>query len=370
MNTIVKTAVFPIYPDTIDVVRYITKFRADIKITELLSMPGSGICGKDASYIDNREPIGFIVNPYSNAQFEKWEQLMILQHETLGLTSAENYNTIYKPIIDIAYAKSKTITMTNEIHKLSMSGDLDIEKNNDSCFATSTKRFAVLHPTKVYTIFIGGILAEANSFEVFLNLYGELSKVLKISAFSSALNSSVCGVHDIHNLLYNRSYSETDKIYMLHDLIEQEYKKAHSKVVLIHLAESLMPFSDHYTSGFGVIPYLALQAIQPDYSICCLPIDYVNPSFIFDIEADINKRFGFSVEKWHVSNVIMDHLVAEEIQDASMLYVPVEEVDTTILEVSNAMNNVKNLINRTALAETRNEILVDYKLRLSLQSII
>lgn len=223
------------------------------------------------------------------------------------------------------------------------------------------KKQRILTPLKQYTIFIGGVIGEADSFEVFLNLYGELSKYLRVAAFSTSENAEICDITSLHSLLYERSLLESEKVFALNNAVLSKVKETNSEMVLIHVEEAMMSFSNSLTNGFGIVPYMISQLISPDFSICCLPCDFADPEFITDFAHGLEGRLSFSPDVWHISNALLDLSVAPEVQDANVIYASVESIDQVIQQGKKESLNVGSMVAEDFLRKCSEDIIQDWK---------
>ena len=99
MNEMKRIAFFPIFADTLPIVRYYQRYRSDVEIVELFSPPGSCACGKDAGFLDNREAFGMDVKTPADANPDSWDELYILNHDVMGLEELEVQEQLYAPML-------------------------------------------------------------------------------------------------------------------------------------------------------------------------------------------------------------------------------------------------------------------------------
>lgn len=352
MSSKKRIAIFPVFADTLPVARYFNRFRSDLDIVELLSPPGCCACGKDAGFLDNREQFGMVIKSPAEANPDSWDELYVLSHDVLGLEESEIQKQLYEPMLSIAKSNDKSIRLV--FH----SAD---DSETTGMITPKGKKQGILTPLKQYTVFVGGVIGEANSFEVFLNLYGELSKHLNVAAFSTSENADICDITSLHSLMYERSLLETEKVFALNNAVLNKVKETNSEMVLIHVEEAMMSFSNSLTNGFGIVPYIISQLISPDFSICCLPYDYAEPAFIAEFAQALEGRFSFSPDIWHISNAILDHSVVPEIQDANVIYTPVETGGTVIHRTQNSGETVGSLVEEEFFMRCTTDIIEDWK---------
>ena len=352
MNGKKRIAFFPVFADTLPIIRYYGRYRSDVEIVELISPPGSCVCGKDAGFLDNREPIGMTVKSPDEANPDLWDELYILCHDVLGLEENEVQEKLYNPMLSIAQSSNKSVRTVS-------SNTIDIKASGTN--SRKYKRQGVLAPIKKYMVFVGGVIGEANSFEVFLNLYGELRRNLRVAAFSTSENAEICDVVSLFNLVQERSLFEAEKVFAINNAISNAIKETDADLVLIHVEEAMMSFSNSLTNGFGIVPYMFSQIVSPDFSICCLPCDCTDPEFITEFAQGLEGRFSFSPDVWHISNALLDHSVASEVQDANAIYAPIETVKQAIQQGEKAGLSIGSLIAEEFLKKCAEDIIEDWK---------
>ena len=357
MSIHTKVALYPIFADTLPVARYLMKYRHDIEVVELLAPKGSCVCGIDAGYLDNREYLGITVRAYDQANVNSWDELYILRHETIGLTQDMYIQMVYEPMIRIAQeAKRKIIGYPFPLDDEVNNPELTSSVHENSTF----KKHGMVKQIKTFMVFVGGVIAEANAFEVFLRLYGELQKSLHVVAFSSSINAEICGVFSLRSLLYGKQFTDEQKVFAIEKTISKICKDKKADIVLLQLDEALMPFSDTQTGGFGIIPYIVSQAVSPDHCICCLPYGYVTPSFLTQFEQGLEGRFAFSPDRWHMSNALLDYTTMTSIRDAGAIHVPMSLVENTLLSTRGNGVNIGCDVLPQYLAETVETIISAY----------
>ena len=243
MNPKRKLAMFPVFADTLSVVRYYKYYRPDVEIVELISPPGSCACGKDAGFLDNREKMGITVISPDESNPNNWDELCLLYHSITGLTDDEAQAIIYDPEISIAKENNKSINAYND----------DFESIYDKHVENLRITSHILNQVKKFVVLVGGVIGEANSFEVFLSLYGELKKRVRTVAFSSSPNAEICGVNSFYKAIHTKSYSESEKVFVINQIILDAVKKSDADLVIIHIEEAMMSFSNALTNGFGIM---------------------------------------------------------------------------------------------------------------------
>ena len=356
-----RIALFPVFADTLPVVRYLLKYRTDLEIIELLSPPGSCCCGKDASVLDNREPLGVIVRSSEETEFASWDALYLLQHKGFNLTTDKNCQIVYAALIENAKKNKKSVVDFTHITGLCDSREQIVERTTIQPSLYERKSFGSLERIRTFQIFIGGIVETENTFEVFLKLYGELSKSFRIAAFSSSKNAPICGAVSLGDVLYDNMLSENQKVYALESIIKESCKAKRADMVLMQLDEPLMPFNEMQTNGFGIMPFLVSKVVEPDYFICCLPYGYSSSSFLKECETGLIGCLGFSPDRWHLSNVMLDNTMVSNAYDMNMIHIPIHMVEDEIKRARSININIGCDVLNNYIRETIESIILAYQ---------
>jgi peptide maturation system protein (TIGR04066 family) len=340
-----KIALFPASVETLPISRYINKYCYDKKITTLLAMPGTGLCGKDSSYADNRELTGVIVSESLIETQENWNTLYIANNpETDDLGNSNGY--LLDAIIEEAYKLHKNVMCS--------------VKTDDELFARYHSRFSdiglvfsspmnkyvnvakkhgyILRPAP-FTVFVGGIITEANAFEIFLSLIGEFKEKqnIKVLAFSTNPDSFLCDVMDLSDILYSVEYSEIEKVYMLNDYIHHHIKRVSPDIIFVHINESVLEYNENMPNGFGMYPFIISKSITPDFFVCGIPYQFGYTDNLLMLNNGILGKYDFGVDYFHLSNVEIDLTVSTDLLSKTILYAPI--------------NSVKEFINQATIDE-------------------
>lgn len=351
MKKIRRVAFYPVFADTLPIVRYYKQYRSDIEIVELLSPLGSCACGRDAGYLDNRETFGMRIKNQEEANPAIWDELYLMHHDVLGMEENEVKESLYDPIVLLATSAGKSVRYISKMDQNDEYLTLNMRGNQQS---------GILYPVNRYTVFVGGVIGASNSFEVFLRLYGELSKHLDVAAFSSSINAKCCDLISLHGILYHQAYTESEKVFAINNVILRAIRDNNPNLVLIHVEEAMMSFSNSKTNGFGIVPYMVSQVLSPDYSVCCLPCDCADSMFIQEFAQGLEGRFCFSPDIWHVSNALLDNSVATELQDLNAVYAPIGSVNSVIRQNKNSELTIGTFMDDEFLLACTSKILTDY----------
>ena len=91
-------------------------------------------------------------------------------------------------------------------------------------------------------------------------------------------------------------------------------------ILLVHMPEGLMKYSDLCCENFGVYAYMTAQALAADYFILNTPaMDSYEPELFRELVSTVRYRFGFPVDHVLVENVITDDFGSMEDEEVRFI---------------------------------------------------
>ena len=207
-------AVFPVFSDTIPIIRYLYSQSDEYNIVELLSPSGCGVCGMDAGYADNKSHLGITVVDYKNSKFDGWDYLILLHH---AHNERDGYQAAYEEVLKKAGALGKRI-----ISKPAASNASNLEigppyhwlnyaEKNSARVLEQYVSHKIRFPN-IVTLLVGELINDHSGITPFLNLFHTLSKYAKTVLISTESNLCTCGAISFQAVLSNWDLSERDKI--------------------------------------------------------------------------------------------------------------------------------------------------------------
>jgi peptide maturation system protein (TIGR04066 family) len=373
-----RIALFPTSFETLPIANYINNYCCDKKITTLLAMPGTGLCGKDSSNSDDREITGMIVSESLTETQTDWDTIYIANNPEIDEFDSANDYAIRA--IEEAYKLRKDVTCS-----LQLSGELlakyyRIFSDAGLVFLTPDDKYTyvakqygpIIRPTP-YTVFVGGLISEVNSFENFLSLVGALRERqnMRVLSFSTNPDSFLCDSVDLSNILYSIEYTEVEKIYMLNDCIQNHIKQASPEIILVHIDEAMLEYNENIPNGFGIYPFIISKAIAPDFFVCGIPYQLGYTDNLLFLCDGIDGKYDFGVDYFHLSNVEIDFSTSSERLSRLILHVPLKMVEEHI-QKANIEDNISygNLLIQNYFENLVKMILSDFHLNRQLTSIV
>lgn len=357
VNMKTPAAFFPVSADTLPIVKYLDENSEQYYITTLLTIPGSGLSGKDAGYADNRSFVGKVI--YSNLQETKdmWKILLVANHSD-RFGNGDIYSlTVHA--IKTALILFKTVICAARLKPDDLNEFVLVNDHNDCQFIYLPGHENLplsLDKGRLYCpiapiLFVGGLLDEANTLEAFLSISGRLQSAnFNVVPISANANCGLAGITTFSQLTYPEGIDEVQKVYTLNNLVKKIEEDKHPDLFIIHLAGVMMEYNEIIPNGFGLFSYIISKALTPDFFICCIPCELANSKFISTVSEGIVSRFGFSIDYVHISNAIVDGAMIFGQEALTVVYTTQEDMNNRVTQLrSSSEIPVFNLLNHRDL---------------------
>jgi len=313
----------------------------DTCVNAVLSPNGWGLVGKDAGYAGDRENTGIQVKSDEtfHSELDNADILLIPSGEWSGGIR----NRIMSFMLS-ALGKRKAVWCAAVL------SDDECQKIKEACGNDSEFRYLLLEasnalpaqepqkPRKLYrpsapVVFIAEMVGDSDGYEVLLSLHQRFtSNGYRSSAFCNRADSMVWGAHMLPDYMNDPQAKPTAIITDFNNYIKQVEKNERPDVILIHLPECLMKYDDIFTNGYGVLPYILSQAVQPDYMVACIPYGEVPEAQLKKISETCKHRFGCEIGIFHMSGIHIDY--NESLSKRKMVYdyLSVDDVENKLAQ--------------------------------------
>lgn len=307
-------AVFPVFSDTIPIIRYLYSQSDEYDIVELLSPSGCGVCGMDAGYADNKSHLGITVVDYKNSRFDGWDYLLLLNHEH---NERDGYDAAYEDVLSKAKALGKRIITHSEAMSAIISniGEADSNlaslqwlnhtDNNDIGILEQYASHEMRYPN-VVTVLVGELINDYSGLSPFLNLYHSLSKYTKVVLITAETNLCLCGAISLQPVLGNMRLSERDKILYMNKAVCEIYDYLNPDIILVYADDPLFAYNNRIYGDFGVSMYMLTQAINVDYFVSSIPATYFDPVYLNELTEQTESSYGVPIDYASISNTFVD----------------------------------------------------------------
>lgn len=309
----IKVAIYPFCAELLPVVKTFEKLQNHYTISRLVSPRGFGLTGHDAGYACNHSDTGIIVTDEFDYDHAEWTTLILFE----PIMMKEKMDYPYEMIAEQAIQSGKHVVFLGASTKVNdqMNKIFDQYPNQieiRTCLNWNSKRLVErshnFHEAEIPIVLVGGILEEADVFEVLLKLAVKMKE--------EGVNALIFTKHPIGGLLSFQNMNhiwdftnctEAQKINELNHYINNMVDSIRPDVILLEAPDAVMRYNDKAPNGFGVRTFMICQAITPDQFICCVPFGYAVGEFISAISLGLEKTLGSPITAIHASNVLTDH---------------------------------------------------------------
>lgn len=344
-------AVFPVFSDTIAVIRYLYSYSDEYEVKELLSPAGCGFCGEDASVADNRDKLGILVSDYKQSTYKGWDTLILLQHSD---ATGESFVSIRNDVIKRSAMAGKEIVMAPEVlceKENSNTDECGIIK--EYCIRTHGKSENIFDKTTldaigiqglrnphVFTVLVGELIKDNSGVFPFLKLYRSVSRHANTLAITTETNMCICGAYSLQPILSSKKLSERDKVLCINKYVSDLCDIHKPDYILIYIDRPILAYNDQIFGDFGISMYILAQALNIDYFVCSIPSNYFNALYIDELSQYSENCFGTPIDYATISNSFVDDVVMPNAMDVPSCHLNSTQVDNVLKSCSDTLENI------------------------------
>ncbi|MDF2611512.1 MAG: hypothetical protein K0R92_2986 [Lachnospiraceae bacterium] len=321
----IPVAIYPFCSEILPVVKTFEKLQDKFVIKRLISPNGFGLTGLDAGYVCNHPDVGFVVTNEFNYEGAEWETLILVE----PIMIKEEVDYLFDVIAKQAVLNGKHVIFISASEKVNDKindlSDLYFEKIEIRSYINSINNYSneeqKFHDIEVPVVLVGGLLEEADNFEVLLKLV-EKSKLENVNAlvFSKHPTGELLGFHNMNHIWNCSKYSEAQKIMEINHYINRVVEKERPEVIFLEAPDAVLRYNEYALNGFGIRTYMLCQAVTPDRFVCCVPFELAFGNFLNEISIGFEKTLGVSITSVHASNILIDAQDLMQKRDISILH--------------------------------------------------
>lgn len=334
----IPVAIYPFCAEILPLVKVFDIIQETFILKQLVSPSGFGLAGHDAGYACNHPDVGITVTDEFDYKDGEWTTLLLI--EPIMIKEEADYS--YEEIIHGATFHGKRIIFVsaskqyddkiNELIKLRQDDMIELI----SYVRDETPEYGIerrFHDVEVPVILVGGLLEEADTFEVLLKLAEKLkSENMNPLVITKHPMGEVLGLHNINHIWNNSDYTEAEKISTINLHVNNLVKEKRPEVVLVEAPDAVLRYNDYATNGFGIRTYMFCQACSPDRFICCVPFELAVDDYLNAISIKFEETRGISITSVHASNVLVDVQGLMQKKRISIIYNNINFVKEKILK--------------------------------------
>nr|WP_308742309.1 hypothetical protein [uncultured Anaerocolumna sp.] len=333
----IPVAIYPFCAEILPIVKTFNKLQESFVIKRLISPSGFGLTGHDAGYVCNHPDVGFVVTEEFNFEGKEWTTLILF--EPIMIKEKIDYSYVDIAEAAILYGKQVIFFSASEEgdNKINQLSKLYSDKIEIKPYITY-KNHAHNEEHKFYdmevpVILVGGLLEEADNFEVLLKLAVKL-KMENTNALVITKHpmGELFGFYNLNHIWNCTDHSEAQKINEINRYMNSLLKEKRPEVILMEAPDAVLKYNDYAVNGFGIRTYMLCQAVAPDRFICCVPFELAVGEFLDAISKKFEATLGVSITSVHASNILIDMQDLKQKFDISIVYCNLKFVRQQLLK--------------------------------------
>jgi len=312
-----------IYPFNIKishVARYAHQL-SDYKLSAIVSPQNSGFAGKDISFVDRGNDTGLYIKSSFSGELIKCDSILFCS--TTYLMDME----FYKEKIIFALNAGKEVLVTRELASelfeegIVLPCEIVILGNNNIKPQFSYDRVKHIKEIAVPIIMFFQVGSYCNGFDNLMLLSNKLSSQgYCVSKISSRDICQLFNINIVPNYIYENQLSYEDKIINLSHYIYLIANEENADIILIDIEEAIMPYNDHLTNHFGIIPNIVGKAVQCDIGILNCYYDHFNKNSFDNLRNFCKYALNTDIDYFNISNYSLS--IQEMNEEFPIKYIP------------------------------------------------
>lgn len=291
-----KLMIYPFNKQICAVARYARLLKGFV-LTAAVSPKNYGYDGKDVSFLDGGKSVGITITTSFQEGLLQCDSILFCS-DTFSIDL--NY---YEERIREAASYKKEIWFTKELAedfadaKRTLPADIKILGNNPvgQRFSYDESKHIMEISVPVLTILQVGTFCQGFETQLLLTEKFE-QEGYRVSIVSSNTLGELFGIHMLPDYMYDHQISYEDKIVSFNRFLISLTEQEQPDILLLEIAEPILPYNDRITNHFGVIPAIITKAALADISILNLyyntydntQLDHLRAYCRYALNAEIN----------------------------------------------------------------------------------
>lgn len=320
--------IYPFCAEILPAVKLFENLQHEFFLKYIVSPKGFGYVGQDVAYACNHPQIGMKV--LDEIPFDKKDWNTLLLFEPVMRKGDFFFDRVLREAVSCGKQVVVLDSVGQVLPKQIVRMECEIIDKIEIKTIKEHKRTEFdekVHESAVPVILIGGLLEEADCFEVFLKMVAKLQdEGWNAAVFSKHPLGSLFGFYGLNHIWENKLYMEEEKIRQTNLYINDIVKYTCANIILLEAPDALIKYNDFVPNGYGIRTYMLCQAVTPDYIVCCVPFEAADQKFIKTISQDFSYRFGSEINAVHVANVLLDSADTMQKKQVKILHTDMEFV--------------------------------------------
>lgn len=315
-----------IVPVTVDVYPIIN-FLQDIYTIEALVAPeGIGIDGKDISILRNRNPTGYCFTNSLNAAINRSDVVLI---SDVSKKQCALYVYAYNALQEAVKCGKEVLCYLNLtsdqkekiLYSCSISGaECQFFHSSNEDLKKYPDEFTLCR-INIPVIYIGELIPDCDSYDVFLGLAHQLKKGGRnVLAISEDPYNSLFGFYTMN---FSSKLEVKNQIYRINQTISSLVNEKHPDMILLRFPLPMIGYDEANPFDCGGMAFIISQALKGDGCIVCSQANAFPQNTWNEINDLFQKKYGYPIIGIHRSNKLIDITSGNIL---STIFIPVSEV--------------------------------------------
>ncbi len=199
---------------------------------------------------------------------------------------------------------------------------------------------------KIPVIYVGGVIDNMDNSYIAITLKEELKKMgYKVDCISNDINTRFLECISFPEDFFDDMIPLELKIKYFNYYINACIETLKLDVIIIQLPYGVIKYNDVHTNTFGVFSYMISQAINCDYFVCNIPINFYSITYYNLLSDYFYKKYNCVINALHISNNIInfDNNIPN---NYNIIYEKEEIVDSYIHENRDEFKKIFNCYNK------------------------
>lgn len=164
-----------------------------------------------------------------------------------------------------------------------------------------------LHHQDAVIVGVCNMLQGMNNNHVVVALSEELKRIgYSVVSVTTNFNGLLLGYVEFPGYIFTGTFCESEKIYYFNQFVHEVEIARHPDIIVIEVPDGPMKYSHALPNGFGINGYLISNAIDIDYFILNVPIDFGSHEMLESLNTCLLGRYGCKLDAVAVQNVYLD----------------------------------------------------------------
>lgn len=339
-----KVLLYPFAEESIPLITTLHRLNPGYRVVSAVSPPGIGLKGRDAGFVDNRNPIGITVETELEKPLEKADVLLVTSESMTDSAHVGSMDAIHMAIRlkkEILCTLTLSLPIQEQIALKCEAVGVPFRYCAGEQPSFYDSKQIDNPPTSLYipgavVVLVEGLVEDPLTFEVLLSLTASFREQgHRVSAISDRSYCEFFNVHPVPSFLKSVGKTECEKIRGFNQYLRLLEREEHPELILIQVPGGMMKYNKMIANSFGVYAYLISQAVQADYSVCTVPYSLYEKELVEKLNHTFFERFGCGIDCTLMSGKMMNFMESIQSGEFHFLNMSTTSVEEMLSEIKN-----------------------------------